>query len=48
MPTLKDFGFDEKIIKDKRACYDFVGGEDQGLKRIQKYIHINKSIEHYA
>ena len=34
MPSLKDFGFDEKVKKDKRACYDFVGGEEQGLKRI--------------
>ena len=42
MPDLiKDFGFtkaDVEAPKDKRECYDFVGGEDAAMKRVKEYI----------
>jgi deoxyribodipyrimidine photo-lyase len=51
MPTLADFGFSKEEISsfgnDKRACYKFVGGEDQGLKRIEEYILTKRSVRHY-
>jgi hypothetical protein len=39
----KDFGFDKAELdayaqRDKRGCYEFVGGEAAGLKRCQEYI----------
>jgi len=34
--------------KDKRACYDFKGGEDAGLKRCKEYIWENKAVAQYA
>ena len=50
MPTLKDFGFTKEEIetpKDKRACYDFIGGEDAGLKRCEEYIMGTQSVGQY-
>lgn len=47
MPKLEDFGFTKEEIekpKDKRACYDFVGGEDNGIKRVSEYIMETKSV----
>ena len=44
MPSIeKDFGFDKAEVEanskhDKRGCYEFIGGEDAGLKRLQEYI----------
>ena len=44
MPSIeKDFGFDKAEVeansnRDKRGCYEFIGGEDAGLKRLQEYI----------
>lgn len=51
MPTMKDFGFKKAEIdkpKDKRACYDFVGGEDNAVKRMNEYIVETKAVGHYA
>lgn len=47
VPTLKDFGFEEEHKADKRACYDFKGGEDAGLARVTEYIHSRKSVGKY-
>jgi len=44
MPSLeKDFGFSQAEVqefqdRDKRGCYNFVGGEEAGLKRCKEYI----------
>jgi hypothetical protein len=41
MPELLDFGFEKEEImkeKDKRACYNFIGGENKGLERMNEYI----------
>jgi deoxyribodipyrimidine photo-lyase len=38
---VKDFGFTKEEVdapKDKRECYNFVGGEDAGLKRVKEYV----------
>jgi deoxyribodipyrimidine photo-lyase len=51
IPKLADFGFSKEEISkkpDSRACYDFHGGEDAGLKRIEEYIFKNKSVGTYA
>jgi len=51
MPTLEDFGFSKAEIdipKDKRACYDFIGGEEQATKRLREYIFETKSVGNYA
>lgn len=37
IPTLKDFGF-EKPAKEKRAAYDWHGGEEEGLDRLHNYV----------
>lgn len=53
LPSLdKDFGFSKEELKefeekDKRACYNFVGGEDAGLKRSNEYISKRKAVGHY-
>ena len=50
MPQLEDFGFEKEEIEhsfDERACLKFVGGEDQGFKRLNDYIEKRKSISHY-
>uniref|UniRef100_A0A832DMT6 Cryptochrome DASH n=1 Tax=Ignavibacterium album TaxID=591197 RepID=A0A832DMT6_9BACT len=44
--SLKDFGFDEPIT-DQRAVINFVGGEGEGLKRLNKFIWLDKNILHY-
>jgi deoxyribodipyrimidine photo-lyase len=44
--SLKDFGLDEPIT-DQRATINFVGGEIEGLKRLNKFIWQDKSILHY-
>jgi deoxyribodipyrimidine photo-lyase len=44
--SLKDFGLDEPIT-DQRAAINFVGGETEGLKRLNKFIWKDKSILHY-
>lgn len=48
LPSLKELGYGDKFKKDSRQCYDFIGGEDHGLKRIQEYIHEKKSVGKYA
>ena len=45
MPSLADFGFKD-FKADPRSCYPFVGGEDNGLKRLKEYM--KKSVGHYA
>jgi len=49
VPKLTDFGFmEEEIPKhDKRSCYQFVGGEDRGLKRLNEYLFEKKAVKHY-
>jgi deoxyribodipyrimidine photo-lyase len=49
LPSLENFGFSksEASKADDRACYDFKGGEDSALKRLQEYIHSNKSVALY-
>jgi deoxyribodipyrimidine photo-lyase len=44
--SLKDFSLDEPIT-DQRAAINFVGGETEGLKRLNKFIWKDKSILHY-
>jgi deoxyribodipyrimidine photo-lyase len=51
IPTLSDFGFDEKEINDigdERTCYHFTGGERYGLTRLNEYVHQKKSVAIYA
>ena len=54
MPDIeKDFGFASSELKefaerDKRGCYNFIGGEDAGLKRCKEYIMQRKAVGHYA
>ncbi len=43
---IEQLGF-EKINHDKRACFNFKGGETEGLKRIQSYFYETQSIRHY-
>jgi deoxyribodipyrimidine photo-lyase len=53
LPDLeKDLKFTKEEIdfvkdKEKRACYNFVGGEDAGLKRCKEYIFSRRSVAHY-
>lgn len=50
LPNLSDFGFTKEEIAvkaDSRACYKFVGGEANGLKRMNQYIFEKKSVGHY-
>lgn len=44
--SLKNFGLDE-LITDQRAVINFVGGENEGLKRLNKFIWLDKNILHY-
>jgi deoxyribodipyrimidine photo-lyase len=44
--SLKDFSLDEPI-NDQRAVINFVGGENEGLKRLNKFIWLDKNILHY-
>lgn len=44
--SLDDFGLTEPI-KDDRAVMNFIGGEDEGLKRLNKFIWQDKNILHY-
>lgn len=37
LPALKDFGF-EKPAKEKRAAFDWQGGEEEGLDRLHHYV----------
>ena len=52
LPDLvKDLGFDKIDVeaqKDNRASYDFIGGEDEGIKRCKEYIWETMSVGHYA
>jgi len=50
VPKLSDFGFKEEETPkyDKRSVYEFIGGEDRGLKRLNEYIFEKKAIQHYA
>lgn len=51
MPSLEEFDFSKEELKkekDKRACYDFIGGEDQAVKRLREYIFDTKSVGNYA
>lgn len=50
LPKLSDFGFTAAEInkeRDDRACYKFVGGEKEALKRMNEYIFSKKSVGHY-
>lgn len=53
MPSIeKDFGFSKQELeefakRDERGCYNFVGGEDAGLKRCDEYITKRKAVAHY-
>lgn len=44
--SLFDFGLTESQ-KDERAVMNFIGGEDEGLKRLNKFIWQDKNILHY-
>jgi deoxyribodipyrimidine photo-lyase len=44
--SLKNFGLNE-LITDQRAVINFVGGENEGLKRLNKFIWLDKNILHY-
>jgi deoxyribodipyrimidine photo-lyase len=44
--SLKDFSLNESTA-DKRAVMNFVGGETEGLTRLNKFIWKDKSILHY-
>lgn len=44
--SLKDFSLDEPIT-DQSAVMNFVGGETEGLNRLNKFIWQDKSILHY-
>lgn len=49
-PKLEDFGFTKEEIskgKDKRACYDFIGGEEHGLKRLEEWVNKTRSVSSY-
>ncbi len=35
---IKDFGFTQIPVEDKRACLQFTGGEEHGLKRLEDYL----------
>jgi deoxyribodipyrimidine photo-lyase len=52
MPDLvKDLGYSKEEIDrvvDKRACYDFKGGEDAGLRRVKEYIWDSQAVAQYA
>ena len=52
MPSLANLDFTKDEIEqaehDKRACYQFKGGETAGLKRLNEYIHTKGSVSHYA
>lgn len=51
MPTLRDFGFSKAEIekpKDKRACFNFVGGEEAAVKRLDDYVNGTRSVGKYA
>ncbi|CAH0996615.1 Cryptochrome DASH [Emticicia aquatica] len=38
IPTLKDLGFEETLILDKRSVLNFKGGENEALNRLKEYI----------
>jgi len=41
MPDLKEFGFnDDYIKKDPRSSLQFIGGENEGMKRLNDYIWV--------
>ena len=43
-----DFSKQEVIAKDDaRICYNFVGGEDAALRRLDEYLFKTKSVQHY-
>lgn len=42
----RDFGLTEPVF-DNRSVLNFVGGETEGLERLNKFIWIDKSILHY-
>mgnify|MGYP006893288539 CR=1 FL=1 len=45
MISLKDMGFDQDQLKeDMRALTVYTGGEENGLKRLEEFIHITKNI----
>jgi len=44
--SLKDFGLNEPVF-DSRSVMNFSGGENEGLKRLNKFIWEDKSILHY-
>lgn len=49
---MEEFGFSNKEIEqfkefDERASLEFIGGEDEGMKRLTDYIEKQGSIDHY-
>ena len=48
VPTLNHFGFDQKPQSDQRKSYNFIGGELNGLKRLDEFIFERKSLQTYA
>jgi deoxyribodipyrimidine photo-lyase len=52
MPDLvKDLGYSKDEIErefDKRACFDFKGGEDAGLRRVKEFIWDSQALGTYV
>ena len=51
MPSLAFFGFDRSDVPAKedwdKACFNFIGGEDQAWKRLKEYMFESKSLGDY-
>jgi len=53
VPDLEEhFKFSKEEIEgaakpDKRACYEFHGGEDAALKRLEEYVFEKRAVAHY-
>jgi deoxyribodipyrimidine photo-lyase len=48
---VKDLGYkkeEAEALVDKRSCYHFKGGEDEGLKRCKEFVWDTKSVGSYA
>jgi deoxyribodipyrimidine photo-lyase len=46
IPTLQDLGFEDFTL-DSRSAFPFMGGEQQGLARVQDYFWNTKNISRY-
>lgn len=50
LPTYEDFGFEQKEFVEKdydRQCLDFIGGEAEGLKRLNDYLWEYRGMKDY-